>query len=190
MTKNPSSGEMVHHLGSGSYKNADARGESINTAKNPETRHIEIITHKLQTKPVSLNQGNLIISDQVPTHSSNSITQSSRPVIPDGNIRGREKTSKGGRASSNGSNSSSKEREKREQEEAARAYCLKALSKFKVDGNVQGLAEHARNHGIPKDLRRVCTEQALLNIEPPLTPCLRIFGRFSSTIILQSSINI
>lgn len=184
---------MVHHLSSGSYKNADTRGESINTAKNPETRHIEIITHKLQTKPISLDRENLSISDQVPTHSQNgfnNITQSSQPVTPDGNIRGREKIPKGGRASSNGSNSSSKEREKREQEEAARRYCLKALNKFKVDGNVQGLAEHARNHGIPKDLRRVYTEQALLNIEPPLTPCLRRFGRFSSTIILQSSINI
>lgn len=169
MTKKSGSGEMLHHLGPGSHKNADARGGSINTTKIPETRHIEIITHKLQTKPASLDRGSSSISDQVPAHSrdgSNGVTQ---PVIPDGNIRGREKTSKGGRASSNGSNSSSKEREKREQEEAARMDCLKALNKFKVDGNVQELAGHARNHGIPKDLRRVCIEQASLNIEPPLT---------------------
>lgn len=166
---------MLHHLGPGSYKNADARGGSINTTKIPETRHIEIITHKPQTKPVSLDQGNSSISDQIPAHSrdgSNGVVQPSQPVIPDGNIRGREKTSKGGRASSNGSNSSSKEREKREQEEAASMDCLKALNKFKVDGNIQELAGHARNHGIPKDLRRVCIKQAPSNIELPLTPVL------------------
>lgn len=182
---------MLHHLGSGSYKNTDSMGGSNNTTKPSETRHIEIITHKLQTKFVSSDQESSSISTQVPADSQNGFNDVAHPsqsVIPDGNIRGREKASKGGRASSNGSNSSSKEREKREQEEAARKICLKELSKSKVDGNVQGLAEHARNHGIPKDLRRVC-EQTPLNVGLQLT-CLRRFGRFSSIIIPQSSINI
>lgn len=182
---------MLHHLASGSYKNADARGGSINTTNIPEPRHIEIITHKLHTKFISTDRESSSISAQVPEDSQNrfnGVTQPPNPMILDGNIRGREKASKGGRASSNGSSSSSKEREKREQEEAARRNCLKALNKFRMDGNVQELAEHARNHGIPKDLRRVC-KQTILNVELPLT-CLRRFGRSSSTIILHSSINI
>lgn len=182
---------MLHHLASGSYKNADTRGESTNTTKIPEPRHIEIITHKLHTKFVSSDRESSSISAQVPEDSQNifnGVAQPSKPVALDGNIRGREKASKGGRASSNGSSSSSKDREKREQEEAARKNCLKALNKFRMDGSVQELAEHARNHGIPKDLRRVC-KQTLLNIELPLTR-LRRFGRSYSTIILHSSINI
>lgn len=193
MTKKPSSGEMLHHLGSSSYKNADARGGLINTTKIPEIRHIETITHKLQTKFVSRDRGPSGVSAQVPAHGQDGVSgaaQPSQPVIPEGNVRGREKASKGRRASSSGSNSSSKEREKRELAEAARKDCLRALNKFNVDGNVQGLAEHARNHGIPKDLRRVCTRKALWNIELLLTLCLRKFGQFSLTIILPSSINI
>lgn len=166
MTKKPGSGEMLHYLGPSPYKNTDARSGSINAAKLPELRHIETTTHKIQTKFVPRTREPSGISVQVPGIDRNGVDGVAQPqrVVPDGNVRGRDKAHKGGRASSSGSSSSSKEREKRELAEAAKEECLKALKQFRLNGSVRGLAQHARDKGIPEDLRRVCTEETLLKI--------------------------
>lgn len=194
MTKKSGSGEMLHYLGLSPYKNPDAKDGPVNTAtKFPGVRYTETITHKLQTESDPQNRESSGISFQASGGVQNGITsvaRPSQPVIPDGVVRGRDKARKGGRASSSGSNNSSKEREKRELAEAARKNCFKALRQFKVDGGIRGLAQHARDHGIPEDLRRVYIKQASLNIELLTNLCLRRFGRSSSATILRSSINI
>lgn len=161
MTKKTGSGEMLAVLGSSSYKSADARGGSINTTnKLPSARHIEVTTHSLQDSSGPPNRESQSGSAQAPGDGGNTINgsiQPPQPVIPDGNVRGRDKVvRRGGRTSSSGSGGSSKTREA--EAAVAEQRASKILAKYRVDGDVRGLAELARDHGIPGKMRRVCTK--------------------------------